>query len=65
MNEFNNREELEHAAREAMEKQEQEENQEPYAERPKSLRILAWVLFGVLLVGIALYYFWIAKGGFL
>ena len=60
-----NREELEHAARDAMDKQEQaqEQQQEPYVERPKSLRIFAWILFGILMVGIALYYFWIAKGG--
>lgn len=65
MNEYNNREELEHAAREAMEKQEKEANQEPYVERPKNLRVFAWALFGILMVCIALYYFWIAKGGFL
>ena len=65
MSEIYNREELEHAAREAMEKQEEEANKEPYVERPKGLRIFAWVLFVILLVGIALYYFWIAKGGFL
>ena len=65
MNEPYNREELEHAARDAMDKQEQaqEQQQEPYVERPKSLRIFAWILFGILMVGIALYYFWIAKGG--
>ena len=65
MSEPYNREELEHAARNAMDKQEQaqEQQQEPYVERPKSLRIFAWILFGILLVGIALYYFWIAKGG--
>ncbi len=65
MSEPYNREELEHAARAAMDQQEEEANKEPYVERPKSLRIFAWVLFGILLVGIALYYFWIAKGGLL
>ena len=63
MNEYSNREELEHAAMEAMEKQQQEENREPYVERPKSHRILAWALLGAVIVGVLLYYFWIAKGG--
>ena len=36
---------------------------EPYVERPKGQRIFAWVLFGIIIAGVLLYYFWIAKGG--
>ena len=65
MKEYTSSEELEHASREAMEAQQAEENKEPYVERPKSQRILAWVLLGAVIVGVLLYYFWISKGGFL
>ena len=65
MKEYTSSEELEHASREAMEAQQAEESKEPYVERPKSQRILAWVLLGAVIVGVLLYYFWISKGGFL
>lgn len=51
------REALEHQALEAQNVQ--PEKQE-YVERPKSQRILAWVLAGVVVVGVALYTLWIA-----
>ena len=35
---------------------------EPYVERPLSQRIFAWILAGVVIVGVILYYYWIAKG---
>lgn len=54
-------EELEHAAMEAIEKQEQEK--EPYVERSKGVRIFAWVLLALVVIGVLLYYFWIAKAG--
>ncbi len=34
----------------------------PYVERPRSHRILAWCLFVIMLIGIALWYYWIARG---
>ena len=52
-----NREELEHKAFEELEKQEQKTE---YVERPKSQRILAWILAGVVAVGVLLYFAWIA-----
>ncbi len=33
---------------------------EKYVERPKEQRILAWALFGVVVLGVILYYCWIA-----
>ncbi len=54
------REALEHQALEAQNAQ--SEKQE-YVERPKSQRILAWVLAGVVVVGVVLYAAWLA--GFL
>ena len=35
---------------------------EPYVERPLGQRIFAWVLFGVVVLGVILYYYWIANG---
>lgn len=35
---------------------------EPYVERPRGQRIFAWVLFGIMVVSVILYYYWIAKG---
>ena len=52
-----NREELEHQAMEAIAEQEKKNE---YVERPKSHRILAWVLVGAMLLGIAFYYCWIS-----
>lgn len=31
-----------------------------YVERPKSTRILAWILLVIVIIGIILYYLWIA-----
>lgn len=31
---------------------------EPYVERPKSQRILAWICIGVMIVGIFFYCYW-------
>ncbi len=53
-----NREELEHQAMEAAAKQQEEKP--VYVERPKGQRILAWVLFGVVIAGVLLYYGWIS-----
>ena len=53
-----NREELEHQAMEAM-AQQQEEKQD-YVERPKSHRVLAWILAGLMVLGVAFYYCWIS-----
>ena len=53
-----NREELEHQAMEAAAQQEQEKNE--YVERPRSHRVLAWILVGVMIVGVLLYYGWIS-----
>ena len=36
---------------------------EPYVERPTGQRIFAWVLFAIIIAGVLLYSFWIAKGG--
>ena len=33
---------------------------EHYTERPKSQRILAWVLIALMVLGIVAYYYWIA-----
>ena len=60
---YKSREELEHDAMAAAEKQEAEENKEPYVERSKGIRALAWVLFALVVIGVILYYFWIARGG--
>lgn len=40
--------------------QAQKDSEEHYTERPKHQRILAWVLIGLLLVGLFFYYYWIA-----
>ena len=53
-----NREELEHQAMEELAKQQEEKPE--YVERPKGQRILAWVLFGLVAVGVLLYYGWIS-----
>lgn len=37
--------------------------QAPYVERPRGQRIFAWVLAGIVILGVILYYFWIARGG--
>ncbi len=65
MDQVNSREELEHLASEAVKEAEkaEEEKKEVYVERPKSHRILAWVLFALVIVGLFFYYFWIFKGG--
>ena len=52
-----NREELEHQAMEAAARR--EEKQE-YVERSKGIRILAWILAGLMIVGVAFYYCWIS-----
>ena len=52
------REELEQQALEEIVRQEQQS--EPYVERPKSQRILAWILAGVVILGVILYYCWIS-----
>ena len=52
-----NREELEHKAQEALEQQAQKSE---YVERPKSQRVLAWILAGVVVVGVLLYFGWIS-----
>ena len=53
-----NREELEHQAMEEIARQEEEKPE--YVERPRFHRVLAWILFGVMVVGILLYYAWIS-----
>lgn len=53
-----NREELENQAQEAAEQQEAQST--PYVERPRSQRILAWVLLVLVILGVLLYYGWIA-----
>ena len=40
--------------------QAQKDAAEHYTERPKSQRILAWVLIALMVLGIAAYYYWIA-----
>ncbi len=62
MNEQMNREELEHLAMDQQAKQENEEAKEPYVERPRWHRVFAWILAGVMVVGVLLYYYWIARG---
>lgn len=52
-----NREELEHQALEALGAQ---EAQSEYVERPRSHRILAWILVVIMAVGVLLYYGWIS-----
>ena len=65
MDHVNSKEELEHLASESAKAAEEQEQaqKEVYVERPKAHRILAWVLFVLLVIGIILYYFWIFKGG--
>ena len=63
MDNFNSREELEHAAMQAIEKQEQEAEKEPYVPRTRGIRILAWTLVALILIGVAHYYFWNATAG--
>ena len=63
MDNVNSREELEHTAMKAAEEQAQEAEKEPYVPRSKGIVSLAWVLLILVLIGVALYYFWIAKGG--
>ncbi len=63
MAEYKSREALEHDAMAAAEKQEAEQNKEPYVERSKGIRVLAWVLFALVIIGVILYYFWIARAG--
>ena len=53
-----NREELEHKALDEMAKQ--QKPSEPYVERPKSQRMLAWILAGVMIVGVILYFGWLS-----
>ena len=53
-----NHEELEHQAMEEIARQQEEKPE--YVERPKSHRILAWILVGVMVVGVLLYYGWIS-----
>ncbi len=53
-----NRESLENLAREN--ETQQEAQTEAYVERPKSQRILAWVLLVLVVLGVLLYYGWIA-----
>lgn len=51
------RETLEHQAIEELNAQTQKQE---YVERPKSQRILAWILACVVIVGVLLYFGWIA-----
>ena len=52
-----NREELEHLA---LSELEHEMEKSEYVERPKSQRILAWILAGVVVIGVLLYFGWIS-----
>ncbi len=52
------RETLEHQALAELEKQNTQST--PYVERPRSQRILAWILAGIVVVGVLLYFGWIA-----
>ena len=52
-----NREELEH---QAMEAQSALTEQKEYVERPKSQRVLAWILAAVRVIGVILYFGWIS-----
>ncbi|MBQ2154733.1 MAG: hypothetical protein II437_06715 [Oscillospiraceae bacterium] len=63
MADYKSREELEHQAMDAVAQQKAEEDKEHYVERPKAHRILAWILICAVIVGVILYYFWIAKAG--
>lgn len=51
------REALEHQALEAKGK---ETEQTQYVERPRGQRVLAWILAGAVIVGVLLYFGWIA-----
>ncbi len=51
------REALEHLA---LEEQNAQSEKQEYVERPKFQRILAWILTGVVVVGVLLYFAWIA-----
>ena len=62
MNEHLNRDELEHLAMQEQEKQEREAEKEPYVERPKWHRVFAWILAVIMVIGVLLYYYWIARG---
>jgi len=42
--------------------QEPQQEPEPYVERPRSQRIFAWILFVIVVIGVILWYYWIAKG---
>lgn len=53
-----NREELEHRAEQELNQQEQQP--EPYVERPRSQRVLAWILAGAVVLGVILSYCWIS-----
>ena len=57
------KDQLEHIALTAQGKLEEDQEKEPYVERPKSQRVLAWVLVLLVILGVILYYFWIFKGG--
>ncbi len=65
MEHVSSREELEHLASQAEQDsaRAEEEQKEVYVERPKFHRVLAWILFVLVLIGIAFYYFWIFTGG--
>ena len=52
-----NREELEHEAAEAIARQEEASK---YVERPKSHRVLAWILVVLVIIGVFLSYAWIS-----
>jgi len=51
------REALEH---QALEEQNVQAEKQEYVERPKFQRILAWILAGVVIVGVLLYTAWVA-----
>ena len=54
-------EELEQEPREELKEEEQTQPQpEPYVERPRSQRVLAWILTGIMVLGVLLYYAWIS-----
>ena len=42
--------------------EEPKQETEPCVERPRSQRILAWVLFVIFIIGVIFWYYWIAKG---
>lgn len=62
MDELKNTDEL--VEEEALEqpKEPQAQEPEPYVERPRGQRILAWVLLVIVVIGVILWYYWIAKG---